>query len=103
MIHIKVRAAPARDGRSRDPETVMKIRALAERPTLETVTVHSGGASLALWFAILWNEAPLWAYGAICSEAKGLFDHCPLCLPAAVLALISLAGGLRLFQLSRRG
>lgn len=80
----------------------MSIRVLAARPLFETITLHSGAGGLALWLAVLWNEAPRWAYGPICGEARGLLDHCPLCAPAAVLTLVSLAGAVRLYQLRGR-
>jgi hypothetical protein len=51
---------------------------------------------------VLWQELPRLAYGPLCSEAQGLFGHCPLCAPAAILTLISLAGGVQLMRLQRR-
>ncbi len=98
MIHIKVAAREARDVASHTMEMPMNVRALTAKAPLEAITLHSGAGALVLWFAVLWNEAPRWAYGAICSEAQGLIGHCPLCLPAAALTVISLAGGLRLLQ-----
>lgn len=80
----------------------MNVRALAARAPMEAITLHSGAGAMLLWLAVLWNEAPRWAYGPICSEATGLLGHCPLCAPAAALSAISLAGAVRLYQLQRR-
>lgn len=80
----------------------MNVRAMAARAPMETITLHSGAGALALWLAVLWQEAPRWAYGPICGEASGLLGHCPLCAPAAVLTLISLAGAARLYMQIRR-
>ena len=79
------------------------IRALTERRPLEAITLHTGAGAAALWLAVLWEELPGLAYGPLCSEAQGLFGHCPLCAPAAVLTLISFLGGLRLVRDQRRG
>lgn len=81
----------------------MTIRALNARRPLEAITLHSGAGAAALWLAVLWQELPRLAYGPLCSEAQGLFGHCPLCAPAAVLTLISFAGGLQLMRQQRRG
>lgn len=70
----------------------MHASALPTGLTLKELTLHSGLGALALWTAVLWNELPRLAYGPICGEATGLFGHCPLCAPAAVLTAISLAG-----------
>ncbi|HRD45019.1 MAG TPA: hypothetical protein PLF78_00900 [Caulobacter sp.] len=80
----------------------MNIRALAARAPMEMITLHSGAGALLLWLAVLWTEAPRWAYGPICGEATGLLGHCPLCAPAAVLTLVSLTGAARLYQLVGR-
>ncbi len=81
----------------------MTIRALTARRPLEAITLHSGAGAAALWLAVLWQELPRLAYGPLCSEAQGLFGHCPLCAPAAVLTLISFAGGIQLMRQQRRG
>ncbi|MDO9473257.1 MAG: hypothetical protein Q7J28_09375 [Caulobacter sp.] len=81
----------------------MHIRALTDRRPLEAITLHSGAGAAALWLAVLWQELPKLAYGPLCSEAQGLLGHCPLCLPAAVLTLISFAGGVLLMRDLRRG
>lgn len=81
----------------------MTIRALTARRPLEAITLHSGAGAAALWLAVLWQELPRLAYGPLCSEAQGLFGHCPLCGPAAVLTLISFAGGIQLMRQQRRG
>jgi hypothetical protein len=73
----------------------------AEAP-MKAIALHSGGGAFALWLAVLWNEAPRLAYGPICGEAQGLIGHCPLCLPAAVLTVISIVGAARLLQLRGR-
>ena len=80
----------------------MTFRALTARRPLEAITLHSGAGAAALWLAVLWQELPRLAYGPLCSEAQGLFGHCPLCAPAAILTLISLAGGVQLMRLKRR-
>ena len=64
-------------------------------PTLETTLTPETLVPMATFLATMLGG---WAYGAICSEAQGLIGHCPLCLPAAALTVISLAGGLRLLQ-----
>ncbi len=81
----------------------MTIRALAARRPLEAIALHSGAGAAALWLAVLWQELPQLAYGPICSEAQGLFGHCPLCAPAAVLTVVSFVAGLQLMRLQRRG
>ena len=80
----------------------MTIRALTARRPLEAITLHSGAGAAALWLAVLWQELPSLAYGPLCSEAQGLFGHCPLCAPALVLTLISFAGGVKLVRDQRR-
>ncbi|MFZ5670745.1 MAG: hypothetical protein ACOY4K_14745 [Pseudomonadota bacterium] len=70
----------------------MLARALPIGLTLKDITLHSGLGALALWTTVLWTELPKLAYGPICGDATGLLGHCPLCLPAAVLTLASLAG-----------
>lgn len=81
----------------------MPIRALTDRRSLEAITLHSGAGAAALWLAVLWQELPRLAYGPLCSEAQGLLGHCPLCLPAAVLTLVSFVGGVQLVRDLRRG
>lgn len=80
----------------------MTVDALTTKAPVEAITLHSGAGALLLWLTVLWNEAPRWAYGPICGEAQSLLTHCPLCLPAAMLTVVSLVGGIRLMQLNGR-
>lgn len=75
----------------------MNVRALAARAPMETITLHSAAGALALWLAVLWNQAQQASpFGPLCGEASTLAGHCPLCIPAAVLTGVSLAGAARL-------
>lgn len=80
----------------------MNVRALKAWTPVETITLHSAAGAMALWLAVIWNQAQMSPFGPICGEADALLGHCPLCLPAALLTAVSLAGATRLL-LPRRG
>lgn len=71
----------------------MSVRALANSPQLELVTLHATLGALALWLGVLVREWPqLVTWGRLCGEPLSLFGHCPMCWPAAALTVVSVAG-----------
>lgn len=80
----------------------MQVRALRNTAQLELITLHSTFGALALWLGVVIREWPqLTIYGRLCGdESQSLFGHCPLCLPAAALTVVALAG---LTTLATRG
>lgn len=59
---------------------------------LRTVTLLSGITASFLWLWVVMLEAARLSAGPLCSEASGLLGHCPLCYPAAIATVLSLAG-----------
>lgn len=81
----------------------MNVRAMAAQAPMETITLHSAAGALALWLAVLWNQTQTPLFGPICGDAAAFVGHCPLCVPAALLTGVALAGATRLLLLARRG